>query len=204
MKLIIISTPYKITSEQEKVNELFRQGMEIFHLRKPDCSFDEMDEYLSGINNEFHSRIILHSNYKLCDKYNLKGIHFTGKTKKLAYKYADWNINKSISCHSIEEIKSLNDFYDYIFLSPFFDSISKAGYKSTFNMKSLKIFCDQSSHNIVAMGGITPENIEKTDDFNLYGVSVLGYLWKNGSKDKIIKAFYELKASINNYSLRSE
>lgn len=44
------------------------------------------------------------------------------------------------------------------------------------------------------MGGITPENIEKTDDFNLYGVSVLGYLWKNGSKDGIIKAFHEIKS----------
>lgn len=201
MKLIIISTPDKNSSEQSAVNELFREGMEIFHLRKPEWSYNKMEEYLKRINNDFHSRIVIHSNYKLCEKYNLKGIHFTGKTKELSHLYTEWDVHKSISCHTIKEVKELKDKVDYLFLSPFFDSLSKKGYSSTFNMKELRTFCRQSPQNIIAMGGITPENIEKISDFNVYGVSVLGYLWQNNSIDKVIKAYKELKSSISNHSL---
>jgi thiamine-phosphate pyrophosphorylase len=42
--------------------------------------------------------------------------------------------------HSLKELEVCKEKFDYAFLSPIFDSISKAGYKSTFNLDEVKSF----------------------------------------------------------------
>lgn len=196
MNLVIISSPNKIKDEHFILNELFRNGMEIFHLRKPDWTIDEMERLISGIEKKFHNKIVIHSHYNLCKKYSLRGIHFTGKTKAFSGRYSDWKVQKSISAHSIQEVAEMKEKFDYIFLSPFFDSLSKKGYKSEFNLKDLKLWLNNSSQDIVALGGITRKNLEKISHFNLYGVAVLGYLWENHKTENIYLAFEELKACL--------
>ena len=66
-----------------------------------------------------------------------------------------------------------------MFLSPIFDSISKSNYTSAFDMEVLK---QASAHGIIdkrvmALGGITTENMAVAKDFGFGGVVVLGDLW---------------------------
>lgn len=203
MKLIVISPPVNIRGEYDTVNMLFNHGMEIFHLRKPYYSAEELERYINNIRTEYHSKIVIHSCYELCNKYRLKGIHFTGKT---AHKVKDLNdseytssgakFHKSISCHSISEVAALNTQFDYVFLSPVFDSISKHGYCSNLDICDIDSLSHKSSQNITALGGISPHNISKLRNTGIYGVAVLGYIWEEPSMDQRLDCFLRLMRAV--------
>src|SRR5687768_15635196 len=55
--------------------------------------------------------------------------------------------------HSLEELEACQQHYEYAFLSPVFDSISKTGYKSKFDLHSLKVFLRNRKEKIIALGG---------------------------------------------------
>jgi thiamine-phosphate pyrophosphorylase len=189
MKTIVISYPEEYKDEHIIINELFRNGLEIFHLRKPLYSADKIISLLDMIDAKYHKRIVLHSHYHLSE--NLKGIHFTGKTTHLIDKYKDVPCHKSISCHSIEEINEYSPCMDYCFISPVFDSISKKDYKANIDLIDL-----QKCNNInktVALGGISSSNISALKGINLYGFALLGYIWNN---ENIIRAFKEIQKCI--------
>lgn len=60
MELILVSDFCKITNEHLLLNELFNNGLEIFHLRKRDYSLQQMIDYLHLIPEKYHSRIVIH------------------------------------------------------------------------------------------------------------------------------------------------
>ncbi len=113
MKLIVISSPKKNPSEPEIVTQLFKNGLEIFHLRKPGFSQKELEEYLNLIPGEFFNRIVIHSYHKLAVKYNLRGIHLTRRHRR--QKFKTWlkikyvksknpDITITASFHSLESL----------------------------------------------------------------------------------------------------
>jgi thiamine-phosphate pyrophosphorylase len=189
MLLIVISPPETYSDEHKTLTILFNQGLEIFHLRKPDYSYDDMETYITSIPVEFHPRIVIHSHYLLANRYNLKGIHLTEKARK------DKNIgkvlktlgNKSLSAsfHHLDELKRNRRRYDYVFLSPVFDSISKSGYKSNFDLstirKDIQLINTHHKHplNIIALGGINAENIGLIKKTGFAGAALLGAVWES-------------------------
>ncbi len=185
MKLIVISNPVNLNNERALLCSLFENGLEYFHLRKPDFTSDEMEEYIQQIPAEYLSKIVIHSHHYLADKYNLKGKH---KTFEQAVKTGFL----SASFHSTDELMECNYNYEYVFLSPIFDSISKENYKSTFNKNELKSFLGSynKTPEIIALGGINDETIHQVTDMGFDGVAVLGAIWND--KDPLQK-FKELK-----------
>jgi thiamine-phosphate pyrophosphorylase len=82
---------------------------------------------------------------------------------------------------------ALND----IFLSPIFNSISKVGYKSNFPEQELaeqmRNIPPDYKIRIIALGGITPQNIAQLQHLGFGGVAVIGSLWKRYAESKNIK-----------------
>ena len=84
------------------------------------------------------------------------------------------------------------------FLSPIFNSISKRGYHSKFNLQELSIFLKKYNSSLIsknlgvaiALGGIDEEKIEIVRELGFSGVGVLGAIWE--SNDPIEK-FVRLK-----------
>jgi len=202
MRLLALSYPTEYKDEHAIINSLFENGLQIFHLRKPDWSLHQMTSLLDKIDARFHNRIIIHSHYEICNispisnenqedsfkKYQLKGIHFTHKTKHMIEKYKDLDLHKSISCHSFEEIGQYQDIMDYCFISPVFDSISKKGYKSAISLDDLKE--NAKRNNLVALGGINSHNIDQLKDLKLYGIALLGFLWES---DDVLRSFMKIQ-----------
>ena len=186
--VILISNPQKIENEITLLISLFEAGLKYFHLRKPNASKIELQNIIIKIPEKFHSRIILHSHFDLLNQFKLKGIHFTKHTKHQILEYSNWNCHKSISCHSIIEIKNLKYKFDYIFLSPIFDSISKEGYKSNFSESDLIMFLKSKPQNVkvIALGGINNKNIETTVQLCFDGAAILGNIWREFEKNKDI------------------
>ncbi len=205
MKLILISYDKNIKGELELLIQLFEKGLEYFHIRKPAFSYSKMEEYVKKIPEIYRNRLILHSHYELVDKYKLKGIHFTKYTYSLINLYKNRSIHKSISYHSFDEIKSNNYKFDYIFLSPIYNSISKKGYNSAFTEYELLNFFQSNriNQNIIALGGISEKKINNTLDKGFNGAAVLGEIWNSFIKKNdfsvALKKFDIIKTQINSY-----
>jgi len=205
MKTIVISSQKSVENETDIVVSLFEEGMTRFHLRKPHYSFKKMKSYLDKIPSEFHSRIIIHSHHKLAKKYNLKGIHFTSKERtdgfknwlkiKILKRKNPW-LRISTSFHAISELDKYNDLYDYVFLSPIFDSISKKDYQSGFKEFSLTSATQRSNYNVVALGGVDTHNIQNAFNMGFWGCAFLGTVW---TSDNPVEKFKELKSKCKEF-----
>lgn len=187
MKLIVISSPADLSNEHELLCSLFEAGLGCFHLRKPGYSEMQTEDYLQSVPEKYHKRVMLHSHYPLSEKYSLKGIHHT-KTIPGYYKEG---LTVSASVHSIKEIEESKK-YDYVFLSPVFDSISKPGYVGNFDFLELKnslqkLKMKQPYPEVIALSGIDENNINLAHETGFDGVAVLGSIWGTFLKNKNIQ-----------------
>lgn len=87
--------------------------------------------------------------------------------------------------HSLQELEEYSMDYDFAFLSPIFDSISKRGYKSPFELKDLKAFLIGRKEKIIALGGIDEDKIETVREAGFSGIALLGAIWQ--SEDPVEK-----------------
>lgn len=195
VKLIVITTERILSNEASAINQLFDCGLEILHFRKPYAGLEESENMLKNIDQSFHSRIVIHDHFQLIEKFGLKGIHINRRNSEI---YRKSGITFSCSCHSLEEVAAAWK-YDYVFLSPVYDSISKIDYRKGFTARQLSKAGMKGIINdrIVALGGITSENIPEISRYGFGGIAVLGTLWsdfeKDGNIDELLKRFGELK-----------
>lgn len=91
--------------------------------------------------------------------------------------------------HSLKELEAYKQKYEYAFLSPIFDSISKIDYKSKFDLQEVK--AKIKGRNIIALGGVDESKIEICLNLGFAGVAVLGAIWQN---KKPIEKFLKLKS----------
>jgi thiamine-phosphate pyrophosphorylase len=208
MRLVIISSPKVVQDEFQIVNNLFEQGLEYFHLRKPDLSLEEYKDYLKGIKPSFLKRVIIHNHFSLLNKYNLKGIHLNSKLYANAdpelFKEAKRkNIQTGTSVHSFEEVSNLKHV-DYYFISPVFESISKVGYKGTVHLEEYAAFLEDRKHLgikkplAIALGGIDEANAGQLKSIGFDGAALLGAIWSKGMRvEEILEKFKKIKNIVN-------
>ena len=202
MKLIVVSNPDVIANEDDIINSLFDEGLELFHLRKPTYDKKNLITLLNKINSKHHSKIVLHQHHTLTEQFEINRIHFTEserlKTasddlKKIKEKY----FTLSTSIHSLRDYQLLSDSFSYTFFGPVFESISKHGYKpQSDKIASLAEIKDRKI-KIIAIGGITADKIEKTEQASFDGVALLGSIWSDTKN--AIKSFNECCRSVSMY-----
>lgn len=183
MKILVITPPEEMDHEVETIHELFERGLEILHLRKPYYDSIRMESLLRCIESKYHSRIMVHSHYKLSKTYSLRGLHFPASIRSKSKK--DLGQGLSSSCHSIEELDECESHFEYLLVSPVFDSISKTGYFSGIDTDDLGKFISWSGKSVVALGGVSDETLRLLPP-NCWGAAVLGYIWDNKDmKDRL-------------------
>lgn len=191
-KLILISAENDLTNEISLLIDLFKSGLKIFHLRKPNHSKKELQIYLEKIPAQYRKRIVLHQHYALCLKYKLKGIHITEKNKKKsAALFANYKVI-SASYHSFQELEKNKFKFRYVFISPVFDSISKNEYlKKASLLKEMKEF--KGKEKVIALGGVDAKKINRIKNTGFSGAAVLGFIWNAKNP---IQRFQQLQKSI--------
>lgn len=177
---IVITSPDSIEYESGKIVTLLNNGVDYLHIRKPNWEKGRMENLIESIPEEYYSKLKLHDHYDLVVKYGLGGIQLNSRNS-IPVK----EIGKvSFSAHSVEEVENkiselrdMNIELEYSTLSPIFDSFSKTGYKSRFDIEDLK--SKIKGKNVIALGGVEPElfNILKENEF--YGAAMLGCVWKD-------------------------
>ena len=184
MKWITITSPEFLSGEATFIGKLFSQGLDLLHLRKPEASLEAYKQLLLQIPEQWHSRIVLHEHFELAEEYKLHGIHLNRRCSVVPNAYHG---NISCSCHTIEEVITQKDSKDYVFLSPIFDSISKVGYHAAFSPTSLKQAAVENviDEKVIALGGITANNIPLVKEWHFGGVALLGDIWKRMSDPQV-------------------
>lgn len=176
MKLIILTPPDFFVEEDKIIYSLFEEGLDLLHLRKPGSEPVYSERLLTLLPEEYHKQIVVHDHFYLKEEFNLKGIHLNSRNPKAPEGY---NGHLSRSLHSLDELRNERKDYDYVFLSPIFDSISKSSYHAAFDEATLKQAHNEGliDKNVMALGGITIDNMEQIRDYGFGGVVILGDLW---------------------------
>ena len=197
VKLILLSPESNYDNEIYILHQLFEEGLQHFHLRKPNWSKEEVEDYLQQIDQEFLKRIVLHQHYELVEQYELKGIHLKSDTK---YEVSEFRVQISRSCHYYNEVDK-NDEFEYVFLSPIYDSISKEGYKAKFIKEELKQFLDKERKvQVIALGGLKSNNIQQCIQLGVDGVAILGGIWQS---ENPVQEYINCQLVINNCKLET-
>lgn len=184
MRFIAITTPKVDDKDVRLIKRLLECGIDIIHLRKPESDIHACRQLLKALTKEERERIIIHDYPELYDEFSLKGIHINRNVSSLPDDYIGF---RTRSCHSLEEVERYKDEYNYLFLSPIFDSISKVGYRSGFRKEelqgaSMKGIIDEK---VVALGGVTFESIAYLKGLKFGGVAMIGSIYNMESLNRL-------------------
>lgn len=187
--LVVISDSELFVGEAQIIQQLFKEGLEVFHLRKPDALENDIRQLLHDIPAEYHNRIALHSYHHLAGEFDIQRLHFTEQARENAFDEGVATlhalINKgyklSTSVHSIDALRSLPPVFSYAFFGPVFNSISKENYNGITG-NNFFVSDGYKSVPVIALGGINAENISKVTAMNFDGAAVLGALWTKPEK----------------------
>ena len=197
MKFLAVSKPGPVANEPQLIRALFAYGIERIHLRKPEQEFSDSGSgfrpgeaicYLRALLRELtpseRRRIVIHDYGELYEEFSLGGMHVNRNLTMLPEGYRGV---KSRSCHSLEEVIRYKEEYDYLFLSPIFDSISKAGYRSAFSEEVLRRAAQEGiiDHKVIALGGVTFDRIPFIRSLNFGGAALLGAIYDLGLLERL-------------------
>ena len=176
--IIVITLPEFFEGEAERITQFLEGNVDLIHIRKPGAKREQVEELLVKIPSKLRNRLILHDHFELALQYGLHGIHLNSRNGSIP---KGWKGAVSRSCHSITELAECKkESYDYISLSPIFDSISKEGYKSAFTREQLEEAQQKGiiDNRVVALGGVTFEKIGLITEMGFGGAMILGDAWK--------------------------
>ena len=184
MRIIAITTPKVIDEDAYIIASLLDLGVDIVHLRKTESSVDECRKLLETLSEEHRGRIVVHDYPVLYDEFSLRGIHINRRVTQLPEVYDGL---RTRSCHSLEEVVRYKRDYDYLFLSPIFDSISKSGYRSGYSHAELSKASAEGiiDESVVALGGVTFDKIAYLRELGFGGVAMLGAIYNIEAADRI-------------------
>lgn len=205
MKLVLISPVGRKDSELPVLLNMFERGLQTYHLRKTKFSTKELRNFIAEIPEKYHNRIVIHTHHELMMKFNLKGVYISRSHKKR--KYRTWlrlrwfrlrkrKLQISATIRSIESLLDHDSKYDYVFLSPVFDSLS-GNFQAGFTEHDLKNALRNTKYCTFARGGISLDTIQKAHELGFKGVALYSGIWKTPNPlqefIKVKEKFAELK-----------
>ncbi|RAV27440.1 thiamine phosphate synthase [Sinomicrobium soli] len=195
-EFIVISKAEYFPGEAGRIRRMFEAGLPLLHLRKPGTGIKELAGLLRQLPSEYYNRIVVHHHYELAARLNLRGIHLPEKVRLACeeepegipadYRTAGFSVSTSFHCIPEPEHHGRYTF-DYAFLSPVFDSISKKGYRG----KGYDLSAVKRSFPVYALGGLTPGHIPLIKSKGFDGPAFLGYIWESPSPHTKVSALVQ-------------
>ncbi|PWA10194.1 thiamine phosphate synthase [Flavobacterium laiguense] len=194
--MIVISNPISVANEINIIHSLFEEGLVSFHVRKPYFGISEMKQFLLAINPKYRDRLVLHSHHDLAEELSIKRIHFSESERKSTliqpnrvpfdtFKSQEFRLSTSV--HTIKDFNTLDDSFNYAFLSPVFPSISKENYTSKTDLFEEIKKREKFTTQLVALGGMNSNTINQTLENGFDRVALLGTIWNSKNPIKNFK-----------------
>jgi thiamine-phosphate pyrophosphorylase len=202
MKLFVITPEALDPGEPAVLAALFAAGLERCHVRKPGAARADLSAWLQAIPAEFRSRLALHQHHDLVTELSLGGRHWRDEGQEEVGRVIVTPPSQltSRSSHDLATLRASLGRYDTVFFGPVFPSISKPGHGPTgsWSTEELSLLLHQRTvaerrTAVIALGGITAENLPQCCDFGFDGVAVLGAVWQAADP---LRAFSQLQLSL--------
>ncbi|RSC96169.1 thiamine phosphate synthase [Tenacibaculum singaporense] len=149
------------------------------------------------ITSHFQTRLIINDYYKVAKEVKADGVHL-GKTDTCPLKAKDYLGDLYIvggTANTLEDCKKLLEKgVDYIGLGPYQFTETKKNLSPVLGTTGYQVLLEElkTTTPIIAIGGITTENIPEIIDTGVYGVAVSGAITQNFNSiptfHKILKA----------------
>lgn len=155
MPIVLITPPVTLPSEHLILNAMLNLGLRRVHLRKPGQSLEAHDTYIQQINPEYRSRITLHDFHELSQKFS-GGVHYRERQIPGVITAPASTQIVSLGFHDPQDLLINRGDVGYCFLSPIYESISKAGYRPGAEIADRKVlsqFVRKSRYPVIALGG---------------------------------------------------
>lgn len=192
---VVISTPDAFPDEHKIVGQLFAAGLSRFHLRKPDWSHAQLRAWVEKLPKKHRPRLVVHAQPALVRELELGGLHLRASQPRPD----DWpkEIPVSQSCHSFGELADFARHCAYATLGPLFPSVSKRGYTPQRTPEEYAVILEcwrreKGACPLLALGGLTPENIARARRLGFDGFAVVGAVWE---VEKPVEGFKQLVAA---------
>ena len=175
---ILISSPEIVHNEIITIKSFLRKEDNLFHLRRYVSFEEEVVSFLSSFTEEERKQIVLNHHHFLASEFGINRLHFSENDR---IEIGDEKLEKlhslgfilSTSVHTVEDFEKLTSVFEYAFLSPVFDSISKENYKAvSFDLANIR-----RDIKLIALGGVTFENYNDALNLGFDGVAFLGGIW---------------------------
>lgn len=200
-QLIVISHADMLPGEAAIIQQLFAEGLALFHLRKPEADEQAMRQLIAAIPAVYHNRIVMHGFFHLMEEYHIHRWHFREQHRLAATaaelaQLKEKGYTLSTSVHEPETLQQLPPCFSYTFFSPVFDSISKQGYKGIAR-DDFYLHNEQKAVQVIALGGIDAKNIQLLPSMNFDGAALLGAIWNE--PENAIENFKRCKQHVHTY-----
>jgi len=157
---------YPVVDRAYKLKPLYEVGITTAQLRTKDAfSGQDLEEEVKeavAISKAYKVRFFLNDFWELAIKYQAYGVHLGQEDIQKADVKAifDAGLRLGISSHTPKEIDIALGFEpSYLAIGPIYEPISKKLVYDTVGTERLKLWAKEVSYPIVAIGGITIENI---------------------------------------------
>ena len=187
---------YPIVDRAYKLKALYECGITTAQLRTKDAfTGKELEKEIMdaiAISKAYNVRFFLNDFWELGIKYQAYGIHLGQEDIQEADVKAilDAGIRLGISTHTPDEIEIALGFEpSYLAIGPIYEPISKKLVYETVGIKKLKRWAQKVHYPIVAIGGITIENIVSIAETKAAsGIAMISDILEGGeiSKEKTI------------------
>lgn len=175
MELIAITQEGCCPWESRAIEYMIDSGFSRVHIRKPMADADSVAALIESIDRHCYPYLSLHDHHALAVRYGLGGVHLNSRWPEVPSGFGGL---VSRSCHSVDEAATAD--YDYCFLSPIFDSISKSGYSAAFDRPTLAaaLSTTLAARKVIALGGVTAGRLSDLAWLGFRGAAFLGAVWR--------------------------
>lgn len=182
----------------EVVKESLDGGVTFLQLREKQLDEDhflEEAKKLQGLCNEYNVPFIINDNVEIALAINADGVHIGQSDMEMKEAREKLGPDKiiGVSAHTKEEaLLAQAQGADYLGVGAVFPTSSKDDAESV-SYETLKEICDVVSIPVVAIGGITKDNLHQLSGSGISGISVISAIY---AQPDIKEAARELKQSV--------
>ena len=182
----------------EVVKESLDGGVTVLQLREKQLDEDhflEEAKKLQGLCSEYNVPFIINDNVEIALAINADGVHIGQSDMEMKEAREKLGPDKiiGVSAHTKEEaLLAQAQGADYLGVGAVFPTSSKDDAESV-SYETLKEICDVVSIPVVAIGGITRENLHQLSGSGISGISVISAIY---AQSDIKKAARELKQCV--------
>jgi thiamine-phosphate pyrophosphorylase len=190
MDIIAYTSPGFVNEEYKRIKSLFDAGLKSLHVYKPGFDTDAIYEWLDNMGTSYWNRLVLHL-YNEWITASVGGYHLS---KEFLINHALSDISThllhgqtiSVSTHSPTDWIEWKDQVHQAIISPVFESISKPEHLPVHHLQDWKevFIAYPGKAQKVALGGISPENVDCLIDAGFDAIAVSGWFWE-GEADTI-------------------